>query len=305
LKEKLEEIARALRRTVPSDLSAVIKELSRSAWPEMVQRWSRLTPTGFPVELTITAADPILRWTAEIAGPEIGEAHRLGLVAVRLSSAGQPVPAPLLDAIGAAQRGNDLCYGAWLGGRTVDDAPSRFKLYAEIPSGVSPQDYPLPPTLAQAMARAPRGTLLRMIGVEPALGRIEIYLRLPVFESDDLRPLLNAAGHPHGLDALESSLPDGMRRLAGRRIGISLASTAPQSVEVALFASARSLFPAAPDLLCQLIPALTTLPETLARPTLVTMRLNAEKDHVSFAVGITVSPEADPSRSQLAPAHRS
>ena len=62
-----------------------------------------------------------------------------------------------------------------------------------------------------------------MIGVEPARDRIEIYLRLPAVDPDDLRPLLTAACHAHGLDALERSLPDGKRRLAGRRLGVSLA----------------------------------------------------------------------------------
>jgi hypothetical protein len=290
LKRTLEQLAGALGRTVPPDLAAAAAQLGQSAWPEVVERWSRLTPTGFPIELTITDADPLLRWTSEIAGPEIVDAHRLGLVARRLAMAGQPVPSPLLAALQAVQRGRDLRYGAWLGGRTIDDTRSRFKLYSEIPAGVSLHHLPLPPALRQATAHAPHGALPRMIGVEPGRGRIEIYLRLPIIDPDDLRPLLSAAGHAHGLDALERSLPDGTRRLAGRRLGISLASGAIESIEVALFVSARSLFPATPEMLHRLIPAIASLPEALARLTLVTLRLEPQGAGVSFAVGVTRAP---------------
>jgi hypothetical protein len=290
LKKELEQLASALGRTIPPDLAAIVAQLGQSAWPEMVERWSRLTPTGFPIELTVTDADPLLRWTAEIAGPEIVDAHRLGLVARRLAMAGQPVPPPVLAALQAVQQGRDLRYGAWLGGRTIDDTQSRFKLYAEIPAGVSCHHMPLPPTLREATAHAPHGTLPRMIGVEPRRGRIEIYLRLPTLVPDDLRPLLSAAGHAHGLDTLERSLPDGTRRLAGRRLGISLASGATEPIEVALFVSARSLFPAAPEMLYRLVPAIASLPETLVRLTLVTLRLDPHGAGVSFAVGVTSVP---------------
>jgi hypothetical protein len=290
IEKEIEKIASALGRTVPLELVAAAAQLGRSAWPEMVERWSRLTPTGFPIELTVTDADPILRWTTEIAGPEIVDAHRLDLVAMRLASAGQPVSPPLLEALQAAQRGRDLQYGAWLGGRAIDDTQSRFKLYGEIPAGVSCHKIPLPPTLREAIAHAPDGTLPRMIGVEPARRRIELYLRLPTLDLDDLRPLLSAAGHAQGSDVIERSLPDGKRRLAGRRLGISLAVGEAEAIEVALFVSARSLFPAAPEMLRGLIPAIASVPETLARLTLVTLGLKSEGGSASFAVGVTSVP---------------
>jgi hypothetical protein len=131
-----------------------------------------------------------------------------------------------------------------------------------------------------------------MLGVEPARGRIEIYVWLPTLDPDDLRPLLRAAGHAHGLDALEHRLPDGQRRLAGRRLGISLATGTTESVEVALFVSARTLFPAAAERLHGLVPAIARMPETLARPTLVTLGLDPQGDAVSCAVGVTIAPAA-------------
>ena len=272
--EKVERLAAALGLKVPPDLAVAAAQLAQTTWPEIAESWSRLTPTGFPIELTITEADCILRWAAEIAGPEIAEARRLELVATRLAAAGQPVSSPLLRALQAAQSGRDLRYGAWIGGRSSDNAQPRFKLYGEIPLDVSFDEIPLPPALREAITHTPAVALPRMIGIEPARNRVEIYLRLRAIEPDDLRPLLSAAGHLYGLDALERSLPDGKRRLAGRRLGISLAIGAAESLEVALFVSARSLFPAAPEMLRGLVPAIASVPETFGRLTLVTLGLD-------------------------------
>jgi hypothetical protein len=287
--EKVERLAGALGLKVPPDLAVAAAQLAQTTWPEIVESWSRLTPTGFPIELTITEGDCILRWAAEIAGPEIAEARRLELVASRLAAAGQPVSSPLLRALQAAQSGRDLRYGAWIGGRAIHNAQTRFKLYGEIPPDVSFDEIPLPPALREPITHTPAGALARMIGIEPARNRIEIYLRLPMLDPDDLCPLLLAAGHEYGLDLLYRSLPDGKRRLVGRRLGISLAVAAAEPVEVALFVSARSLFPAAPEILRGLVPAIAKVPETFGRLTLVTLGLNPKGNRVSFAVGVTIA----------------
>ena len=62
-----------------------------------------------------------------------------------------------------------------------------------------------------------------MIGVEPARDRISMYSGCRQSIPMTCAPLLTAACHAHGLDALERRLPDGKRRLAGRRLGVSLA----------------------------------------------------------------------------------
>ncbi len=256
----------------------------------MVGRWSRLTPSGFPIEFMLADADITLRWSAEIAGPEIAEASRLERVAAHLAEAGQPVAPALLDALGSLQHERDLEFGAWLGGRASDVGPPRFKLYAEVPAGTHFDELPLPRTLRDACARAPVAAMPRMIGIEPARGRVEVYLRLPAIAPDDLRPVLAAAGHERALESLERHLPDGRRRLAGRRLGMSLAVEAEQarSVDVALFASVRTLFPAAPEMLQRLIPATTRVAPAGVRFTLVTIGLDVEREAPSFAVGITL-----------------
>jgi hypothetical protein len=288
MKHALEQLAGALGWSIPRDLAMVVARLGQTAWPEMVERWSQLTPTGFPVELTVTELDQVVRWTAEVAPPEVDDAHRLDLVATCLAEAGEPVEPSLLEALHACQRGRDLRYGAWLGGRVIDGM-SRFKLYGELAAGVSLASIPLPPPLKEATGHVPDGAGPRMIGVEPARHRIEVYWRLPVLDPEDLRPLLVAAGHPGGVEVLDGHLPDGTRRLAGRRLGISLARGDDQSMEVALFASARTLFPAAPECLRALVPALARLPPDLARVTLVTLRLIPDGHGLSFAVGVTAA----------------
>ncbi len=348
MKSALAEIISGLGWTVPRELATAIERISHSTWPEMVQQWSRLTPSGFPIELTVTDADPLLRWSAEVAGPEIDEAQRLNLVAGVLAEAGQPVAAPVLAALQAMQDGRDLQYGAWIGGRMSlgtkkllknppftpfdwaqdrlrqaqdersqllhqGDFPvraelvearfcpveqpqenlsraseSRFKLYSEIPAGVPCNVLPLPPKLQELLLRLPNSTVPRMIGVEPARRRCEIYLRLPTSDPEDLRPFLNAAGYAHGLPALAQRLPDGLKRLVGRKLGISLAVGVEDVIQVSLFVSARTLFPSAPELLSTLIPVLTKIPQQGVRLTLVTLSLDPASENVSLAVGVTM-----------------
>lgn len=264
-------------------------QLERSAWPEVVWRWSLLTPSGFPIEVTVGADDTPLRWSCEIAGPELADAARLDCVASRLAEAGQSVAAPLLEALRRLQRGRELRYGAWLGGRSNGEAASRFKLYAEIPAGIDFDELPLPLVLNMVCSHAPAAAVPRMIGIEPARERVEAYLRLGTTDVEDLRPMLRAAGHPRGLEALDRGLPDGLRRLAGRRLGISFAAAAGEPVALALFASARSLFPGSPELVTQLVPPIARVPASLARLTLVTIELDHDHEEtVSCAVGLTI-----------------
>ena len=288
--DEIGAVARALGRTVPPDLVAMVIELQRTPWTEISTRWSRLTPTGSPIELTVGNCDArdSLAWSCEIAGPEVADEDRLGRVATTLALADQPVPVPILEALRRTQCRGELRYGAWLGGRSAEDRRTGFKLYGEVPSGVPLTSLPVPERLRDAVARVPAGTVCRMIGVEPARERVELYFRLPVVAADDLRPLTFAAGQPHALEALQAVLPDGLRRLAGRRLGISVAAERTGALELALFASARTMFPGAPEMLHRLIAAIAQVPRTLARPTLVTMRVDPSAEGVSFATGLTL-----------------
>lgn len=99
-----------------------------------------------------------------------------------------------------------------------------------------------------------------MLGIEPATRRTELYARLPDGDPLDLIPFLEATGHT--ITTLETQLQDGLNRLRGRRLGLSLAVTG-HDVTIALFASARTLYP------------LTQAPDGTRRG-LTTLRLNRD-----------------------------
>lgn len=134
----LAPVARALDRVEPilpvetararARLADTLSPITQSVWPEISHRLSLLTNTGIPVEFSWSSRHTALRWTAEVAGPEVPKADRLA-IASRLAG----VDAGWLEDI---QAGRHLRYGAWLGGRH-DGHSDELKVYGELPSGVS------------------------------------------------------------------------------------------------------------------------------------------------------------------------
>jgi len=284
----LSRLLAALHCTQPAPaLDACVASLERSAWPSVAACWSRLTPTGFPIEITVSNADRYLCWSAEIAPPEVPESDRLPLVAKEMAAHGQPLDPGVQARLQALQRSADLKFGAWIGGREAVDVPPRFKLYAELPAGAGIDALPIPDALRQACRHAPFGARPRLLGIEPARGRTEIYLRLPTSNIESLVPLAGAASLAHGLTtALDRHLPDGRRRLAGRRLGASLAWSADGTFEIALFASARTLFPGAPEILHRLVPTSRAAEAVHGRYGLVTIGFEPDGASLRLAVGL-------------------
>ncbi|MFM9443883.1 hypothetical protein [Streptomyces acidiscabies] len=208
--------------------------LEASVWPEVAGAWSRLTPSGFPVEVTVLP-DRTWQWAAEVADPELPESDRLDRALSLLESTGPPLPSVTRQVLLSHQAGRDLRFGAWIAGRG-----DRLKVYAELTaesSGTPPAATAghLPERVASALARLPAAGL------------------------DDLLPFLRATGHAEAPRALEEGLPDGLRRLSGRRLALSVAWTADGPLELALFVTARTLFPGHPQGLLELAPCLVTL----------------------------------------------
>jgi hypothetical protein len=289
MRRELDALAREVAWPVPDDLAAAAARLEQSGWPEVVDRWSRLTPTGFPIELTVAASGTVRRWTTEVAGPEMADKRRLDLVAAHMAAAGQPVAERVLDQLRRLQAQGPMRYGAWLGGRPAGDATC-YKLYAEVPRDARFDNAVLPPALRAVAAHVPRGTRVSMVGCEPARGRLELYCRLPAVDPEDLRPVFNAAGCDQGMEVLETSLPDGTRRLAGRQLGLSIAVGASPAPEITVLVSARSLFPGSPQMLHALLPGVATFPMRHTRPTLVAMGMSANANALTFAIGLTTLP---------------
>jgi hypothetical protein len=262
---------------LPHPLEAALARLEASAWPEIAGTWSQLTPSGFPIEFTVGSTDAALRWTAEVAGPEIDEKRRVAIGAATLAGAGEVVPTALIDALSALHERSPLRFGAWIGGR---EGPSQLKLYAELPDA-DLRALPLPEELCGLPL--PQGASARMVGIEPSSGKVELYLRLPAL--DHPLPFSLRMALPWVEEALGRTLPDGMRRLAGRRLGMSVALRGGE-LDFALFASARTLFPARPDMLRHLVPTLRIEAGPL-RTGLLTIGFDRAAENLAFGVGVS------------------
>ncbi|WP_158895895.1 hypothetical protein [Amycolatopsis anabasis] len=275
----------------PAALTAALDRLERSAWPEIVATWSLLTPSGFPIEYTAGPPGSSPRWTAELAGPELPEAERLAVGAALLAADGPAVPARLLTALSELQRDTRLRYGTWLGGGVTNR-----KIYAELPHACDADvlsEAPLPAPLRTFLRHLPSASLPRILAVDAPMRRIELYARLPVADLTELTSLFHALDCPGALRCL-GRLPDGLGRLRGRRLGLSVAtesnidtSESPRDgSELTLFVTARTMFPTASDLLPTLAPQISGITRT-QRPGLVTLRLDPDGGSPAIAVGVT------------------
>jgi hypothetical protein len=180
--------------------TACLELILSSAWPDVVWRFSGLNTDGSPVEFAFSSADDKLRYTTEVAGPELDTHERLGAaydLILRLHH--PPPPAERVEFWRSIQAGCPLRWGAWLGIRH-DGLAERAKLYVEVPgearNGETAIVRPLVP-----------GSQLVMIGYDPELKAEEHYFRQPQVDeieldvflrffsgSDSGRPLLTAFG---------------------------------------------------------------------------------------------------------------
>jgi hypothetical protein len=117
-------------------------------------------------------------------------------------------------------------------------------------------------------------------------GRTELYLRLPMVDPHDLLPFLHGLGHEAALGTLDRALPDGLRRLAGRRLGLSVAYDNEGRIELALFATARSLFPGDPAMVTRLVPSVARLDSNRVCRGLVTLGLDPTGRRMTAALGV-------------------
>jgi hypothetical protein len=199
-------------------LGFLLERVCRSPWPEVAWRSSALTGDGFPVEIAFTEAEASFRYTVEIAGPETDRRERLCLAERLLGRLGPPLPEAWSARLRRMQGEGQLRWGAWMGGRHAVEG-ARFKLYAEVPEG-SREAWSL---VADRLGPAPlllRGGLApRLVGVEPATRRSEIYFRAPRLEVWEVERLLGRAG-------LAERWPD-LRELVERAFGRPLGETVP------------------------------------------------------------------------------
>jgi hypothetical protein len=220
-------------------LMEVLRPVIDSGWPEVAWRSGVLTATGYPVELAWASRDVALRWTCEVAGPEVPEADRLMLAQQAAGVAGSQ---PDLRRWGQLQTGHRLRWGAWLGLRQLQGS-RRAKVYLELPSGeVAPGPWS---EAGSQLASRVVGLSWRMAGVNDD-GSVELYARVPDLTWSELAVAASLVGHEDRLADLISNLvaqdhPAGA--VLPRPSGLSLV-LAPSGTPVALtwFAIAKSVW---------------------------------------------------------------
>jgi hypothetical protein len=220
-------------------LMEVLRPVVDSVWPEVAWRSSALMATGYPVELAWASRDVALRWTCEVAGPEVPEADRLKLAQQAAGVAGAQ---PDLRRWSQLQDGQRLRWGAWLGLRQLEGS-RRAKVYLELPSGeVAPGPWS---EAGSQLASRVVGLTWRMAGVNDD-GSVELYARVPDLTWSELAAAASLTGHEDRLADLVSNLV-AQDHLAGavlpRPSGLSLV-LAPSGTPVALtwFAIAKSVW---------------------------------------------------------------
>ncbi len=211
------EVSRSLPLLRPGARDWLPRLLAPVTRSTRADRWcaSRLTPLGFPVELSVTTSAPwTTRYTTEFVSPEQAPADRLAAGLRRLRSLGIPSPDEGLTALLLrAHRQHALVWGAWLSGRH-DDAGDRFKLYVEVPRGAAIRvEREITARLGILPFPLPEGRL-RLVGLDAASSHPERYYRVGRLTMSDIRGL--APVHLRArADALSAALGDLLSRSLG------------------------------------------------------------------------------------------
>jgi hypothetical protein len=229
-------------------MSGVLAGLRSSEFPEITCRFSRLTADRFPLELSFSTAQPdSLRYTSEIAGPEVGDAYRLPTALRLLEDLGQPILRPEQLALRELQREPPRRFGAWVGGRHDAHADS-YKIYTEVVANRDPDERTsiVDRLFGHDVLHEPLTSSLRIVGFQPHPGNaIEAYCRIghPTFAIDTaLEPYTSPDERRQLREAVASVRGDRLITRKDITFGVSVAvhrSTAQRVVT--LYAPARDL----------------------------------------------------------------
>lgn len=232
-------------------LDTLLAGVYRSPWQEVAWSFSRLTGDGFPVEFTLTSLDTPtateIRYTTEIAGPEVDETQRLSQAEQLLNQLGAPpIPEAVRAHLHQVQAEGTLRYGAWVGGRHCHQG-DRYKLYVEVPRASSKVGDRWIRTLIGDSPLLPnRCPSLQMIGYDPNAARTEFYFRtqhIGVWEASLLLKRANlSAREPELFDWLNIGNLDSEESILTGISGFSFSvASNHEPMVLSLFADARSL----------------------------------------------------------------
>jgi hypothetical protein len=228
-------------------LNLLLAGINVSPWQEVAWAFSSLTGDGFPIEFTFASSDTAIRYTTEIAGPEVDEREKLAR-AEQFMMQLEPGYSDGFSAIfRQIQSAGVLNYGVWMSGRHGAEN-DRYKLYIEVPKEGMAQAMLL---LNQIFGRTDllnRLIELRLIGYEPAASRLEFYFYSQDLQVWEVKRLLNLCGLVHQEAALLSLLDlcfeGSLERILPRiHMGFSLSvSLTGEATVFSLFSPARSIW---------------------------------------------------------------
>lgn len=225
-------------------LDMVLAATRQSAWPEVAWRASRLTDDGFPVEFSWSSRDKSVRWTAEVAGPEIDVRQRPASALALLDKLcdGQfELPRSAGSVFESAAEAGNMRFGAWIAGRHTE-TENRYKIYVECPDRLPSADAGqlewLEDCLAQRIA-------WRMIGIETSERHREYYGRLAHLDLGSIERSFACTGFANS-QTLGSALQSLCRRVGSRYplgspAGISIAVSQDRPVAISFFGSANAI----------------------------------------------------------------
>ncbi|WP_154674271.1 hypothetical protein [Nakamurella lactea] len=257
---RLARIDRAAGQRAAAAIAGALGPVDGSAWPELADRFSRLTNTGLGLEFAWSSKDAAVRWIAECGPPEMAERDRLVIAAraafgseiadrpsmPRTPPTGVPALQRLLDRTAALQHDMPLRFGAWTAGRHRSNSPDSRKVYAELTGlrvpaavrglGLTPPSGRLHPVLHS------HGLVCRMVGLNDD-GTIELYTRT----TDPDEPLIR--GLEKSITGRDAVLWAAVTELAGttrlpRPSGVSMVlDERAEPLAVCWFSFAKALFP--------------------------------------------------------------
>lgn len=187
--ERIAAIARSIAEYTESSgktlqrINTCLEAIESSAWPDVAWRFSGLNMDGSPVEFAFSSFDNKLRYTSEVAGPEVDTHARIDAACRLIARLGYPaLLAEQAQYWKSLQFGQPLRWGAWLSLRD-DSLAARLKLYIEVPAskrGAATTTFR--PWLTSSE--------LLMVGYYPELDASEYYFRQPALDNMELDCLL-------------------------------------------------------------------------------------------------------------------
>jgi hypothetical protein len=228
-------------------LRLLLQGVYNSAWPEVAWRFSQLTGDGFPLEFTFSSQDDEIRYTCEVAGPEMAASDRLPCARNRLADCGAATDEGQFAFLSNLQAMGPLSFGTWVGGRHGPRGDS-YKFYVECPAPYSPEaDRRIAELAGTRDLLSSRATDLRIVGYEPTRSRMEFYFKTAGLEPWEVTLLLRRfgfEGHADLFDLLGTAWGKPVRdRLPSDSGGFSFAVDPDHGpVAFSLHCYARSVF---------------------------------------------------------------